>query len=348
MSLAEKLLKHSTLKSADILLDSKVFDRAPQVPTHIPMINVAMSGKVDGGISSGLLVLAGESKHFKSLFALMLAGAYLKKYPDAVMLFYDTEFGTPKSYFSSINIDMKRVIHVPIMDIEEMKHHIVNQLKIISKEDKVVIVVDSIGNMASKKEVDDATDGKVVVDMTRAKALRSLFRMVTPYLAIKDVPMFAVGHTYNTLEMFSKQVVSGGKGPYYAADDIWIIGRRQEKNSKGLVGYNFIINLEKSRTCKEKSKIPVQVTFDGGIQKWYGLLDVAVLTGFMVSTGKGKWSTIDQVTGVVSDDKYTTKSINVDGVFWKSMLSREDFRDAITKFYTLDGEGLMDDEENEE
>jgi RecA/RadA recombinase len=131
------------------------------------------------------------------------------------------------------------------------------QLEGIDRGDRVMIIIDSIGNLASKKEVEDALEGKSVADMSRAKQVKSLFRMVTPHLNLKDIPMVVVNHTYKEIGMFPKDIVGGGTGSYYSADNIFILGRQQEKEGTEIVGYNFIINVEKSRYVKEKSKIPV-------------------------------------------------------------------------------------------
>ena len=141
-------------------------------------------------MGSGLTVLAGPSKHFKTSFALKMASAFLDSDPDAVMLFYDSEFGSPQSYFENFGIDTSRVLHTPIANVEELKFDLINQLEEISEEDKVIIVIDSIGNLASKKELEDAIDEKSVADMSRAKALKGVFRMSTPYLTTKNVPMW--------------------------------------------------------------------------------------------------------------------------------------------------------------
>jgi len=210
MSVMDKLKKNSRISDSTTLSDSQFFSQNEQVQTDVPMVNAALSGRLDGGVTSGLTVLAGPSKHFKTSFALLMASAYLKAYDDAVLLFYDSEFGSPEGYFQSFDIDTNRVLHTPITDIEELKFDIVNQLENIEREDHVIIVVDSIGNLASKKELEDAMNEKSVADMSRAKALKGLFRMVTPYLTMKNIPLLAVNHTYNTIEMYSKAVVSGG------------------------------------------------------------------------------------------------------------------------------------------
>ena len=211
----DKLKKNSKIGTTQILAESKFFTEKDQTPTDVPMVNVALSGSIDGGLSSGLTVLAGPSKHFKTSFALMMASAYLKAHPDAVMLFYDSEFGSPQSYFETLDIDLYRVLHTPITNVEELNFDLVGQLEGLDRDDKVIVVIDSIGNMASKKELEDAINEKAVADMSRAKALKGLFRMTTPYLTMKNVPVIAVNHTYKEIGLFPKDVVGGGTGIYY-------------------------------------------------------------------------------------------------------------------------------------
>ena len=249
MSIMDKLKKNSKIKETEILSDSKFFNEKDLIQTDVPMMNVALSGSMEGGLAPGLTVLAGPSKHFKTSFALIMASAYLKKYKDSVILFYDSEFGSPQEYFENFDIDTSRVLHTPITDVEQLKFDLVSQLEQLSRGDKVVVVIDSVGNLASKKELEDAINEKSVADMSRAKALKGLFRMVTPYLNMKDIPLIAVNHTYKEIGLFPKDVVSGGTGIYYSADNIWIIGRRQDKKGTEVVGYDFIINIEKYKSC---------------------------------------------------------------------------------------------------
>jgi RecA/RadA recombinase len=334
--LLEKLQKNTTIKDTAILQDSKFFNAKDLIQTPVPMINVALSGKLDGGLAPGLTVFAGPSKHFKTAFALMLAKSYMDKYEDAIVLFYDSEFGSPQSYFDSFGIDTKRVLHTPITDIEQLKHDSMQQINNIDRGDHIIIIVDSIGNLASKKEVDDALEGKSVADMTRAKQLKSLFRMVTPHLTIKDIPMIVVNHTYKEQGMFPKDVVSGGTGIYYSADQIFIIGRQQEKDGQELVGYNFIINVEKSRYVREKSRIPIEVSFEGGISKWSGLLQVAQDGGFVVKPSNGWYSHRGQ------EKKYRIKETYTKD-FWSPLLMNREFRDYIETTYRISASGLGQD-----
>mgnify|MGYP003340791808 FL=1 len=343
MSLLDKIKKNSTIKDASILSKSKFFNEKDMIPTGIPMVNVALSGRLDGGLTPGLTMWAGPSKHFKSAFSLLMAKSYMEKYEDSVLLFYDSEFGTPQSYFDSFGIDSNRVLHTPLTDIEQLKQDIMQQVTELEKGDKLIIVIDSIGNLASKKEVDDALEGKSVADMTRAKAVKSLFRMVTPHLTMKDIPLVVVNHTYKEIGMFPKDIVGGGTGSYYSADNIFILGRQQEKDGTEVVGYNFIINVEKSRYVKEKSKIPVTVSFDGGISRWSGLLDLALDSGHVIKPSNGWYSKVDKTSGVIEDKKYRIKETD-SKEFWLPILKQKSFQDYIKDKYQIAAGSIMQDD----
>jgi RecA/RadA recombinase len=340
MSILDKIKKNTSIKDAAILSHSKFFTEKDMIQTQIPIINVALSGKLDGGLTPGLTMWAGPSKHFKTAFSLLMAKSYLDKYPDSALLFYDSEFGTPQSYFDSFGIDTKRVLHTPITDIEQLKFDIMQQLQGLERDDRVIIVVDSIGNLASKKEVEDALDQKSVADMSRAKQVKSLFRMVTPHLNLKNIPMIVVNHTYMEIGMFPKAIVGGGTGSYYSADNIFIIGRQQEKEGQDIIGYNFIINVEKSRYVKEKAKIPVTVSFEGGISRFSGLLDVAIEGNFVVKPSNGWYSKVDTETGEVQEKKYRIKETDTED-FWKDILASKKFQEYIKNKYTVASADIM-------
>lgn len=333
-SIMDKLKKNSKLSNTEILSESKFFTEKDMIPTDVPMLNVALSGSLDGGLTPGLTVLAGPSKHFKSSFALKIASAYLKKYPEAVMLFYDSEFGSPQEYFQNFDIDTSRVLHTPVTNVEELKFDLINQLEQLERDDKVIIIIDSIGNIASKKELDDALNEKSVADMSRAKALKGLFRMCTPHLTMKDIPMLAINHTYQEIGLFPKAVVSGGTGIYYSADNIWILGRRQNKKGNDITGYDFVINVEKSRYVKEKSKIPITVNWDGGIDSYSGLLDVALAGRYVDKPSAGWYSRVDRNTGELVGQKIREADTHSEE-FWSPILAETDFKEYVKQQYTI-------------
>lgn len=338
--LLQKIKKNSTVKESAILANSKFFNDKDMVTTSIPAINILLSGKLDGGLTPGLTIYSGVSKNFKTGFSLFLAKTYLDHYPESVLLFYDTEFGAPQSYFESFKIDTNRVLHTPIADIEQLKFDIVNQLNSFERGDHVIIIIDSIGNIASRKEVEDALNEKSVADMTRAKQLKSLFRMVTPYLNLKNIPLIAIGHVYSEQSLYPKEILSGGRGLYYAADNIYIVGRRQDKEGTDVIGYDFVVNVEKSRYVKEKSKINISVNYESGLSKWSGLLDIALESGHVIKPNNGWYSRVNKETGEIEDKKYRLKETNVSS-FWEPILESSSFSDFVQSKYQISNNNII-------
>ena len=342
MSLLDKMLKAGSVKGSTVLSKSSFFNTKDPIQTELPIVNIAFCGSLKGGLLPGLTVVAGESKSFKTLLGLYCMKAYLNKYPDGVAILYDSEYGITPEYLESYNIDTDRVIHVPIEDVEQLKFDATKRLDEIDKGDKVFIMIDSIGNLASRKEVQDALDEKSVADMTRAKQLKSLFRIVTPKLTGKDIPLIAINHTYKEIGLFPKDVVSGGTGIYYSADAIWIIGRRQEKVGTEITGYHFVINIEKSRHVKEKSKIPISVSWEGGIVKWSGLMEVAEKGGYLNKPKVGWYEAINPETGeVISEKLMRAKEVNDNKEFWLKMFEETNFGQYIKDSFTIGGSGAI-------
>lgn len=341
MSLMERLSKSGATKNASVLSDSVFFNEKDMIPTEVPIINLALSGRLDGGITSGLNIIAGESKRFKSLLGLLQVKAYLRQYEDAVCLFYDSEFGIPPDYISSMGIDPARVLHIPIEHIEQLKFDISKRLEEIKRGDKVIIFVDSLGNLASKKEVEDALDEKSVSDMTRAKQVKSLFRIITPHLTTKDVTCIVINHVYKEQGLFPKDIVSGGQGVMLSANNVWIIGKSQEKVGTDIVGWNFTINIEKSRFVKEKSKFPFLVTYEGGLQRYSGLLDIALESGHVVKPSNG-WYCRKGEEAKVRESATGTKE------FWKPILDDETFREFCKDKYQLSSRMMYNSEYEDE
>jgi len=346
MSLLNKLLKNSKIKSSASLDKSIFFNENQFSPTDNYVLNIALSGSMFGGLSNGITQFAGPSAHFKTLFGLVCMKGYLDKYKDAIVLYYDTEFGTTPDYVHAAGIDPKRVVHTPVKNIEELKFDMINQLENISRGDHVFIFIDSIGNIASKKEVDDALKENQAADMTRAKQLKSLFRMATPYITMSDIPCVVVNHTYQEMGLFPKAIVSGGTGAYYSSNSIFTITRSQEKVSNEIRGYKFTLTSYKSRFVKEKSKFPVTVLFEGGIKPYSGLLDIALQTGHVRKPSNGKYEPLiklDKETGEMEFGKPVSERLSHKPEFWDYIINESNFDEAIQKMYSLGTGNLIND-----
>lgn len=347
-ALMKKLRKNSTIESSSELHKQELFNNKIEVKTKIPALNIAFSGTYTGGYGAELVIWAGKSKMFKTFFCLLMAKAYLDEFPEAIILFYDSEMGCGTSYFKSVGIDPERVYHCPIMDIEEFKFDIMKQLEEIDpKTDKVFIMVDSIGNLASRKEKESALDGKSTVDMTRNRELKSLSRMITPYLRKKNIPMAVIAHTYADISNpYGGEIVSSGRGFEYSATSIFVVSKRQEKDGTDLIGYQFNITVEKSRYVREKSKIPITVRFEGGIEKWSGLLDLALESGHVIKPSNGWYSRVNKETGEIEEKKWRAKDTN-SSEFWGTVLQDKTFSEWVENNYKVAHGKMLEDEELE-
>lgn len=340
--LAARLKKNSVLKYTNNLSKSEVFNKKEDTPTDVPIINLALSGHFNKGFTAGLTMLAGPSKHFKSNLGLLCVSAYLKKHKEAVCIYYDSEFGCTPEYLEMAGIDIERVIHSPLENVEDLKQDLMHQLNNISKEDKVIVFIDSIGNLASKKEVDDAIDQKVVADFTKAKSVKSLWRMVCPVSILKDVPIICISTTYSEIGMFPKDILGGGTGNMYASNTVLFLSKAQVKEEDEIAGYKFTMKTEKSRYVKEQSKFPFIVTYKGGINIWSGLLDIALETGHVTAPTKGYYTR----PSVEGDKKWRASATNC-SAFWKPIFENTDFKESCTKKYALGQSHLIEDEISE-
>lgn len=284
--------------------------------------------------------VAGNIVHHNTSLALIAAKAFLERHDDGIVLFLDCEFGSRKQMLHNVGIDIERVAHIPFTDLEELKQETVQQLKQLKKEDNVFILVDSIGNTASRKELTDAETGNEAADMTRAKQMRSFFRMVTPQVNLKKIPFFAINHTYNNVMNFiPKQEMGGGGGPMYASDTVIFVSKAQIKEGNQKTGNQFNLKIEKSRSLKEGSKLPISVSFEHGVLPWSGLFEMASEGGFITMPTKGFY----QVEG--SDRKYRKKEMQ-NTEFWRPMLEDPEFDRFIQKKLLLSDLSLETEKEN--
>jgi RecA/RadA recombinase len=348
-SLLERMMKTGSTTSPSILTKSAFFNAKEAIPTELPIMNIAFSGSLDGGLTPGLTVLAGESKTFKTMTALYCMKAFLKKHKDGIAILYDSEFGITPEYIASFDIDTDRVLHIPIMNVEELKFDLSQKLEELTKKEKVFIMIDSIGNLASKKEVEDAMNEKSVADMSRAKSFKSLFRIVTPYLTAKNIPCIAINHVYKEMGLYPKAIVSGGTGIMYSANQVFIITKSQEKaKDDTLAGWKFTINIEKSRYVREKSKLPFTVLYGSGIQRWSALFELAMEAGYLVKPKVGWYQLIDPETGEVSEKNYREAEVQANDEFFEKLIETQSFKDFVEKKYKLSaGETNLTDLEDD-
>lgn len=324
----KRLKKTSSVDESCIFNDSDIYVLKESVPTPIPIINLALSGKFfTGGITRGVTVWAGESRTFKTMGCLLCLKSYLDAHKDGIGMIYDSEFSFSPEYLDSFGIDTSRVFITPITDIDQLKNDIINQVDVVQQGEHVFILIDSIGNLASLKEVGDAQDGKSTMDMTRAKMLKSLFRMITPRVNLKNIPLFVVNHVYSEMGLYPKTIISGGSGVLLSANTALIMSRRKSTD-KNIEGFDFMIKAEKSRFIKEGIRFPLTIPKGGLIKKFSGLFDLALETGFIMKEGN-----MYAVPEVPEFKKAWKVDVENSDEFWDMM-----FKD--TKFISTIEEGL--------
>lgn len=330
MSLTDKIL--SLTKNnvyASVFSDSELLKRKTEyAPTNVPMLNVALSGKWEGGLSSGITILAGPSRNGKTYIGLILVKAYLEKYPDAVCVFLDSELGASKMYFDRLGIDTARIIHIPLTNIEEAKFQCVKIFEGLSTNDHCMFFFDSIGNLASKKELDDAQNEKSVADMSRAKQLKSFFRIITPYVNLKNVPFVGINHTYQTTDFFPQEVMGGGTGCLLSADTVFFMGKAKDKDGKELTGFDFKLKVHKSRCVKETKVFCLNSSFEEGIDKYSDLFEFALEKGFITSPSKGFYQKAEKYC---NEKKYRKSEFDRNDETWKDIIEDEEFKAAYEK-----------------
>jgi len=334
--LVDLLMKNSKSKFTSRIDKSNYFNEEKElVTTDILLLNTALSGSLDGGLGNGVTAIAGESKRFKTMYGLYMVSAFLKKYKEGICIFYDTEGGASRDYFESFGIDLSRVIWVPISTVEELKTEVVNQLESLKQIDdptnKVIIFIDSVGNLASLKETEDALEGSNKADMTRAKQLKSFYRIVTLPTKLLNIPMVVINHVYKTMAFISEDVMSGGTGGTLAADTIIFINKRQIKDSeKDLEGFTFELKINKSRFVREGSKFPINVYFNEGIAKYSGLDELAEDLG-VITTGKnGKSKTL-----IFDKMEIPEKENDRNEEFWSFVVDNSDLNERIKNKYKI-------------
>ena len=297
MSELLKKLKKVTAKATDskTLSETDFFDSKYCAPSDIPIFNLAVSGRLlSSGIGPGVTVASGMSKTFKTITGINYVKAYMDKFPEAVCVFYDSELGGP-GYWEMTGVDTDRVIHTVIRNVEELSFDMAKKLDSIEKGEKVIFFIDSIGMLASKKEAVSAVEENSAEDMTRAKKIKSFFRVVTPTLNDLNLPMVAINNNYAG-DKYNPEIMGGGGGILLAANTVLFFNKQKLRDGNStdtaagsdVVGHVFRITINKSRFIKEGTKLWFRVLYGKNRpEKYSGLWELAVITGDVYSPSKG-------------------------------------------------------------
>jgi RecA/RadA recombinase len=288
MDFLKQIVKDSGNKFASIVGDGiEGADVDGFIDTGSYAFNALLSGSLYGGVANNKIVaLGGESSTGKTWFALSIVADFLKSNKEAIVLYFDSEQAVTSDMFASRGVDPKRIAVFPVATIEDFKNQaigIVDRVLALGEEDRkpMMIVLDSLGMLSTEKEMNDSAEGKNTRDMTRAQGVKATFRVLTMKLGKAKIPMIMTNHTYAAVGAYvPTQVLSGGSGLQYAASTIVMLSKKKDKNSDGdIVGNIIHCKLYKSRLTKENQQVDVQLNYTTGLNRYYGLVDIAIEAG---------------------------------------------------------------------
>jgi len=288
MDFLNQVIKDSKNEFASIAADGVAAgDIESFIDTGSYVFNALVSGSLFGGIPSNkITALAGDSGTGKTFFCLSVVRHFLDTDPNAGVIYFETESAISKKMIESRNIDSKRLVIFPIDTIEEFRTQavrIIDKYMEQPKEERkpLMFVLDSLGMLATNKEVEDASNDKNVRDMTKAQLVKSVFRILTLKLGKANIPMLVTNHTYDVVGSYvPTKEMGGGSGLKYSASTIVYLSKKKEKDGTDLVGNIIKCEAKKSRLTREGSKIETRLFFDErGLEQYYGLLELGERAG---------------------------------------------------------------------
>lgn len=283
--LVEDIKDEDTVIAADGLGSAEY---TGSIDTGSYMLNAVLSGSIYGGVPNNKIsAFAGESATGKTFFVLGIIQKFLRDNEDAGVVFYDTEAAVTKDMMESRGIDTSRVILAEPDTIQSFRHHALKMIDAyssqpIDKRPPMMFVLDSLGLLSTTKEMEDTAEGKETRDMTKAQIIKATFRVLTLKLAKVKVPMLVTNHVYDVVGAYvPMKAIGGGSGLKYAASTICMLGKKKDKEGTDIVGNIIKCTTFKSRLSKENKKVEVKLSYETGLDRYYGLLELAEKYGLV-------------------------------------------------------------------
>ncbi len=260
------------------------------IDTGSYVFNALLSGSLNGGLPSNkITALAGESATGKTFFLMGIVKNFLDANPDAGVIYFESESAITSSMIKERGIDPNRMVMIPVTTVQEFRTQAIKVLDSYLAQDEadrkpLFLCLDSLGMLSTTKEVEDTAEGKETRDMTRAQVLKAAFRVLTLKLGRAKVPMVVTNHTYDVVgSMFPTKEMGGGSGLKYAASSIIYLSKKKEKDGTEVIGNIVHCKNHKSRLTVENKMVDVRLSYSGGLDKHYGLLDLALKYGIFKS-----------------------------------------------------------------
>ncbi len=269
------------------LVDDGIFggDVENYIDTGSYVFNALLSGSIYGGLPANkITAIAGESATGKTFFTLGLVKRFLDMNEKAGVIYFESESALTSEMLRERGIDVSRVIHMPVSTVEEFRHQAVKILEKYGEEAEprppLMMCLDSLGMLSTTKEMADISDDTGKRDMTKAQVIKGAFRVLTLMLAKVNVPFIVTNHVYDQIgTMYPTKVMGGGSAMQYAASSIVFLSKRKEKDGTEVIGNIIHCKMNKSRLTKENKMVDVLLTYNDGLSKYYGLLEMAEAAG---------------------------------------------------------------------
>ena len=277
------IIKETGNEYASLVSDGASGDVDSFIDTGSYIFNALLGGSIHRGLPSNkITAIAGESATGKTFFVLGMCKHFLDKNPDGGVIFFESESAITKEIIEERGIDSTRMVVMPVTTVQEFRHQALTVLEKYSQQDAkekkpLLLVLDSLGMLSTTKEIEDTQDGKETKDMTRAQIVKAAFRVLTLKLGKAKVPLIITNHTYDVIgSMFPQKEMGGGSGLKYAASSIVYLSKRKEKDGTEIIGNIIHCKNYKSRLTKENKVVDVRLTYSKGLDRYYGLLDLAL------------------------------------------------------------------------
>ena len=256
------------------------------IDTGSHVLNAVLSGSIWGGVPNNkITVFAGESATGKTFFVLGVINQFLQTFPDGAVIYFDTESAVTNSMLVDRGIESKRVIKSEPDTIQKFRHTAIQILDKYIEQDvderkPMMMVLDSLGQLSSTKEIEDTAKGEETRDMTKAQILKATFRVLNLKLSKAQVPLLVCNHVYDVVGSYvPMKEMSGGSGLKYSASTIAFLTKKKERDGTDVVGNIIKVKMQKSRLSKENKEVECLLTYDKGLDRYYGLIDIGVDAG---------------------------------------------------------------------
>ena len=282
MSFLKNVIKETCNEYGTIVSDGlATADVAGYVDTGSYIFNALCSGSIYGGLPQNkITAIAGESATGKTFFVLGVCKAFLEDNPTGNVVFFESESAITKDMIEERGIDSSRMVILPVTTVQEFRYQSISVLEAYEKEDDrpaLLMCLDSLGMLSTTKEMEDTEAGKETRDMTRSQIVKATFRVLTLKLGKLGVPLIMTNHTYDVIgSMFPTKEMGGGSGLKYAASTIIYLSKKKDKDGTEVVGNIIHCKTYKSRLTKENQMVDVRLSYTKGLDKYYGLLELAV------------------------------------------------------------------------